>query len=198
MLIVCSGDMILADLCVELCIDLFNKRDQVKHLSNIRELTNQNMTKADLLIIDLEYCREKDLPQVQCPTMVLATVPVHKQAMRLLQKGVRAYGNRHMHKDNLLQAALALKAGQVWLPPNIINQMITSLPRQKENKNEQILLKQLSQREQEVAKWVINGLSNKEIAEKMFISIRTVKAHLTSIFSKTGCRDRLELATRIK
>ncbi|MBC2703943.1 response regulator transcription factor [Desulfobacula sp.] len=60
------------------------------------------------------------------------------------------------------------------------------------------LLKELSFREAEVAKWLVNGLSNREISDKMFISIRTVKAHLTSIFKKTGCNNRLELATRMK
>ena len=76
--------------------------------------------------------------------------------------------------------------------------MITALPQNKNEKKEPALLKDLSSREAEVAKWLINGLSNREIGEKMFISIRTVKAHLTSIFKKTGCRDRLELATRMK
>jgi DNA-binding NarL/FixJ family response regulator len=45
---------------------------------------------------------------------------------------------------------------------------------------------------------VANGLSNKEIADKLFISVRTVKAHMTSIFSKTGFRDRLELAVKMR
>ena len=76
--------------------------------------------------------------------------------------------------------------------------MITTLPANKNEKKEPALLKALSSREAEVAKWLVNGLSNREIGEKMFISIRTVKAHLTSIFKKTGCRDRLELATRMK
>jgi len=136
--------------------------------------------------------------QVVCPTLILVTVPLIEQAMRLLRRGVRAYGNRHMHEKNLQQAVSALKAGQIWLPPAIVNRMITALPANKSEKEEEALLKALSSREAEVAKWLVNGLSNSEIGEKMFISIRTVKAHLTSIFKKTGCRDRLELATRMK
>ena len=167
-------------------------------MSAIQELINQEITSKDILIIDLEFCKEKDLPQIICPTLILVTVPVIEQAMRLLRRGVRAYGNRHMHEENLRQAVFALKAGQIWLPPAIVNRMITALPANKNEKKEPALLKALSSREAEVVKWLVNGLSNREIGEKMFISIRTVKAHLTSIFKKTGCRDRLELATRMK
>ena len=194
MLIIYSGDETL----VKLCIDLFGKQYETRRLSAIQELINQEITSKDILIIDLEFCEEKDLPQIICPTLILVTVPVIKQAMRLLRHGVRAYGNRHMHEKNLQQAVFALKAGQIWLPPAIVNHMITALPANKNEKKEPALLKALSSREAEVAKWLVNGLSNREISEKMFISIRTVKAHLTSIFKKTGCRDRLELATRMK
>ncbi len=194
MLIIYSGDETL----VKLCIDLFGKQYETRRLSAIQELINQEITSKDILIIDLEFCEEKDLPQIICPTLILVTVPVIKQAMRLLRHGVRAYGNRHMHEENLRQAVFALTAGQIWLPPAIVNHMITALPANKNEKKEPALLKALSSREAEVAKWLVNGLSNREISEKMFISIRTVKAHLTSIFKKTGCRDRLDLATRMK
>ncbi|MFO7885668.1 MAG: response regulator transcription factor [Desulfobacteraceae bacterium] len=180
------------------CKSLFEKQHTVRHLAAIPELAILQTDPDDVLIIDLEGCREKDIPKVTCPTLVLVTIPDNDQAMRLLQNGIRAYGNRHMHEKNLQQAVAALQAGQIWLPPSIINQMITSLPRPNKTPAEHPLLKNLTAREQEVAGWLANGLSNREIGEKLFVSIRTVKAHLTSIFQKTGCRDRLELATRLK
>ena len=194
MLIVYSGDKTLTDVCR----GLFAKQYKILQLPAIQDLINQEITGKDILIIDFEFCREKDLPHIICPTLILVTIPVIKQALRLLRCGVRAYGNRHMHEENLQQAVSALKAGQIWLPPAIVNHMITALPQNKNEKKEPALLKDLSSREAEVAKWLINGLSNREISEKMFISTRTVKAHLTSVFKKTGCRDRLELATRMK
>lgn len=182
----------------KLCKSLFGKQHTVRHLTAVPELAILHTDPDDVLIIDLEGCREKDIPKVTCPTLVLVTIPASDQAMRLLQHGIRAYGNRHMHEKNLQQAVAALQAGQIWLPPSIINQMITALPRREGNTKEHPLLKDLTAREQEVAGWLVNGLSNREIGEKMFVSIRTVKAHLTAIFQKTGCRDRLELATRLK
>ena len=56
------------------------------------------------------------------------------------------------------------------------------------------LLKRLTQKEQEVALLLKKGLSNKEIALHVGITERTVKAHLSSIFEKTGAKDRLALA----
>jgi DNA-binding NarL/FixJ family response regulator len=48
-----------------------------------------------------------------------------------------------------------------------------------------------------VARAVSAGRSNKEVADKMFISERTVKAHLGAIFEKLGVRDRLQLVLRL-
>ena len=194
MIFVYSSDTAL----VEVCINLFSKKDKVKRLMGKEELDSLTATQKDILIIDLESLEEKDLPSFNCPTMILVAIPVNKQAMRILRHGARAYGNRHMHEENLQQAVLALKAGQIWLPPAIINRMISGLPINKIQKGEEHLLKTLTAREIEVAQWLVKGLSNKEISEKLFVSIRTVKAHLTSIFKKTNCRDRLELATRMK
>ncbi len=171
---------------------------EVKQLSTKTQFVSSNFRETDILIIDFESFNEKNLPKILCPCMVLVTIPQNAQALRLLRLGVRAYGNRHMHEDNLLQAIKTLKAGQIWLPPAILSQMISALPNTKPEKKEKTLLEHLTSREAEVAEWLVKGMSNKEISEKMFVSIRTVKAHFTSIFKKTGCRDRLELATRMK
>ena len=194
MLFVYSNDTTL----VAQCSRLFKKIDSVRRISENSRAAIPEIVQKDILIVDFESCIETDLPHVACPTMVLVSIPDHDQAMRMLHLGVRAYGNRHMHEENLAQAVTALKSGQIWLPPAIINKMITFLPQPNSAEKENPMFKSLTSREAEVAQWLAKGLSNSEIGEKMFISIRTVKAHLTSIFKKTRCRDRLELAMRMK
>lgn len=193
MLFICSSDNSLCELIVR----LFKNQYRIQQAGTVEKLDSLKPGQKDILIIDLETCKEKDLPEIICPTLALVSVPVNDQAMRLLTKGIRAYGNRYMHEDNLVQAVAVITAGQIWLPPAIIKQMIQNLPAAEPKKGEPFL-ENLTEREIEVARWVANGLSNQEISEKVFVSIRTVKAHLTAIFKKTGCRDRLELATRMK
>jgi DNA-binding NarL/FixJ family response regulator len=54
----------------------------------------------------------------------------------------------------------------------------------------------LSRREVEVMRLLAVGRTNREIARELFLSPRTVDAHVRSIFSKLGCRSRVEAATR--
>jgi DNA-binding NarL/FixJ family response regulator len=63
-----------------------------------------------------------------------------------------------------------------------------------EPRSEPTSLARLSERERQIALLVARGMKNKDIANELAISENTVKRHLQSIFSKTGTRDRLELA----
>lgn len=195
MALICSQDALLVDLCADLLGEQYNA---VKQSHDIRRLEGLMKADEDVLILDLKGFDEKDLPAVCIPTVILVAIPTFEQAVRLLQCGVRGYGNRHMRRENLLQAVTAVKDGQVWLPPDIVNRMITAIPANGNGHGKPSLSEALSRRESEVVQLVSTGLSNKEIADKLFISVRTVKAHLTSIFSKTGFRDRLELAVKMR
>jgi DNA-binding NarL/FixJ family response regulator len=194
MVIVCSGDALL----IKLCTELFGSENEIRQVPDIRKYKSHLSAPGALLVLDLESCKEEDIPELKSPAVALASIPVYEQAMRLLQIGVRGYGNKHMHQDNLRQAAKAAQAGQVWLPPEIIAKMITSIPSPFFSKNEETLIEPLSKREEEVAQLVTYGLSNKEIAERINVSVRTVKAHMTSIFAKTGFRDRFQLAVKMR
>ena len=55
----------------------------------------------------------------------------------------------------------------------------------------------LSAREEEIVRLVAHGLGNQEIGQKLFISPKTVKNHMTSIYAKTGARNRVQLANRL-
>jgi len=194
MIIICTRDIELAETCRRLA----GGREKTGRVAKVDQLPHLDAGADDLMIIDLKTFREADLPELSCPAVALAEVPDFKQAMRLQSRGIRGYGNRHMLPENLSQAAAAVRAGQVWMPPAIINQMISSISPVESDSEQPLSLEQLSKREREVANLVAQGLSNQEMANKLFISVRTVKAHLTSIFSKTGCRDRLELAVGMK
>jgi DNA-binding NarL/FixJ family response regulator len=162
----------------------------------VKDLENIHCKDDDILIIDLVFFNEEKIKPYDLSIMVITDIPTYEQGVRLLQKGVKAYGNRYMLKANLSLAINSVKAGQIWLPPEILLQIISAAP--VSDKKTEDANWNLSTREKEVAKLVCNGMSNIEISESLFISVRTVKAHLTSIFSKTGFRDRLELAVKIK
>jgi DNA-binding CsgD family transcriptional regulator len=56
---------------------------------------------------------------------------------------------------------------------------------------------ELTTREREIAELVAAGLANKEIATRLFVSVRTVEANLSKVYSKVGVRSRTELASRL-
>ena len=194
MILICSTDTLLVEIFTTLPLGDV----ELRHTADISKIDEFNSHDVDLFFIDLKCCDENAIPALNLPAMALAEEPNYDQGMRLLRRGIRGYGNRYMHRENLVQAVSAVKDGQVWLPPTMITRMISSLSADHFEVELPKLIEPLSRREEEVAGFVMKGLTNREIAENMHISVRTVKAHLTSVFAKTGFRDRLELAVRMK
>jgi len=127
--------------------------------------------------------------------MALSDTPSFTQGTPLLQKGLKGYANTHIHLLHLTQAIEVINSGNVWLYPSFMQELIAGSMTKADAKDE--ILKQLTSREQETALLVAEGKSNKEIASVLNITERTVKAHLTSIYTKTGLTDRLSLAKNI-
>ncbi len=133
------------------------------------------------------------------PLLALTAVPSLQEALGLLQTGVRGYGNKKMREENLFLALETVRAGHIWLPPDILARIIDLIPQGKTGSHPaEDLFAGLSRREKEVAGYVAQGMTNQTIAEKMFVSLRTIKAHLSSIYDKTGLRNRLELGLGLR
>ncbi len=124
------------------------------------------------------------------------------QIQALLQ-GAAGYCDESVTPKILLQAIENILVGDIWIQRHLVPQIIGSLMQANSNSQarldeEKEILKKLSKRELDVVKMIHKGNNNKTIASALFISERTVKSHLTSIFKKLQVPNRLHLAVLIK
>lgn len=158
----------------------------------------KSVRNTSLLVVDL-LSSDTQIPIISgYPVIVLSAVPSFGEAIRFLHKGVKGYGNRYMQPENMLRMFRTVLDGQIWIPPAILTRLIASIPKPDDTLIKAESFDELSEREQQVAELIGHGMNNKEISERMDITLRTVKAHVSSIFTKTGCRDRLEVALKVK
>jgi two-component system nitrate/nitrite response regulator NarL len=103
---------------------------------------------------------------------------------------------KHKAADTVIRAIEKVYEGEVWLDrtmiASILNERVNSNGAHGKN-TETPKIGLLTDREREVIKLIGEGIKNKQIAERMFISEATVRHHLTSVFAKLGVTDRFEL-----
>lgn len=170
--------------------------ENVSVMSDMEFLKNGRLQDDSVVIVDTKYNSLSEGVVYNFPVIVLVSVPKFAEAFSVLQIGVRGYGNRQMRPENLKQAIDNVAGGQIWLPPSIVSKLIDVVGKSEDldkTKSREKILNGLSKREKEVALFVAKGMSNQEVSEAMYVSLRTIKAHLSSIYNKTGVRNRLEL-----
>lgn len=131
--------------------------------------------------------------------ILLSNVFEEKEAISALKSGARGVCLKDIEPSMLKKAIEVVQKGEVWVGRKIISHLLSEVvslteSQQKESTNlSEVCLDYLTPREFQIAKMVGNGAHNKEIAQRLNISERTVKAHLTSIFNKLEIPDRLRL-----
>jgi DNA-binding NarL/FixJ family response regulator len=119
--------------------------------------------------------------------------------LALFKAGARGCCRRDIDPQLLKRVVLAVQIGELWirrsLTPRLLDELGASLHSAIQSRRATVgRLAYLTRREQEIAALIANGGTNKQIAQQLAISERTVKAHLTEIFRKLGIADRLKLA----
>ena len=130
--------------------------------------------------------------------LVLAD-PAPDEARGLAALAAGCFGYCHAYADpGLLRQILDVVAGgEVWVGRELLTRLLGSLGARLPQAGT-AWRTNLTEREQAVAEWAAAGLSNKEIAARLDITVRTVKAHLSQIFAKLGVRDRLQLVVYMR
>jgi DNA-binding NarL/FixJ family response regulator len=167
--------------------------------SEVLELVRQQ--RPDVLILELdlrdgngfEVLRTLGQEGTAVPTLILTASENEVDYVQAVRLGATGLVLKRDSPEKVFQAVRNVAAGQLAFSNEIAQQVVSWMAGER-TRPRPSGLQRLSEREQMVAALVSRGLRNRQIAAELKISENTVKRHLQSIFSKTGARDRVELA----
>jgi DNA-binding NarL/FixJ family response regulator len=177
--------------------------DQANSLSKLKSCCTDKKFAIILLhrpMIDPDTFVEIRRLNPLCRIFLLSDTPNEEEGLTFLKLGIVGYANTYISAERLAEAARIVSSGAVWLGQKVMQRLILdSYARAKEKaaSNSEEILRNLTNREREIANLVAQGQSNLEIAANLDIAERTVKAHLSSIYEKTKTGSRLNLALLI-
>lgn len=129
----------------------------------------------------------------ECHIIILTTFMEDDDIFESLKFGASGYLLKDATPETIIEAIRKAVSGGTIIEPHAASKLLKHL-KSKGDSDKQAIIDKLTTRELEIAKGIADGLSNKEIAMRMFVSEGTVKNHLTSILEKLNLRDRTQLA----
>lgn len=128
-----------------------------------------------------------------CRVLVLTTFDLDEHVYEALEAGASGFLLKDATAQQLVDAVRRAAAGEQAIAPQVLGRLIDRfLDRPAEVGEEPASLRSLSPREREVLDLIGEGLNNAEIAERLFVSLATVKTHVRAILAKLDARDRVQ------
>jgi DNA-binding NarL/FixJ family response regulator len=166
-------------------------------------------TRPDVVLMDIRMPRldglgatarlmeQPDPPKV----LVLTTFDADEHVVRALRDGASGFLLKDTPPAEIVAAIHRVAAGDHMLSPSVTAQLIARLaeegPEDGRHTQAQALLQTLTSREREVAVAVAEGKSNADIAAELYMSVATVKAHVSRTMAKLQAANRVQVAIRV-
>ena len=179
-----------------LCHLLSSDRD-IESVTDAREIDERLLanSRPDLLLLDLDAFDEiegiVEIVRRASPVSriaVLTSNSMQPTMQRCLASGVDGYIVKDITPGELIRACKALARGETYFDPRLAGELLRRFRAPQPAQDE------LSMRESEIIRLIAGGLSNKEIGARLALSEKTVKNHITRIFSKIQVSARTQAA----
>ena len=156
--------------------------------------------KPDVALVDVAMPRIDGIEatrriKAQCPAvavLVLSAYDDDQFIFGLLEAGAAGYLLKSVRGQEIVDAIRAVHAGESVLHPSVARKVLNRFAGVSGKPRDRKSLDLLTEREMDVLKLVTKGLSNKDIAEGLCLSVRTVQGHLANIFNKLRVSSRTE------
>ncbi len=144
----------------------------------------------DFPTLSLDWLQELKTTKPTAGILCLVNEYNLQQIVGLLQAGVGGCLLRDAEVPDLIRALVAVGRGEIVLPPALASQALAALARGR--LPQETTAESLTDREKDVLSLLAKGMTNKEIAQCLFLSVRTVEAHLQNIYGKLNVSSRTE------
>lgn len=174
----------------------------VSDLADLRALLEQ--ARPDLALIDVTQgvdlydVRSLALAHGELAIVALGLVEQRQQVIRCGRAGFSGYVSRDATAEQLCAALCDVVAGRQACPAEISCGLLRALFRADTGPNEGVLQEALTKRESDVLALIGQGLSNKEIARELVLSVATVKHHVHRVLEKMQLQRRAQLMRRVR
>lgn len=158
--------------------------------------------KPDVILLDINMPRMNGLDAlrrlkdigINSKIIMLTIHDAREYLYETIRIGANGYVLKDADSDTLIKAIRDVKEGKSYIQPCLSELLVKELNSRGEKSKESSLIESLTKREYEVLTLIAEGMNNREIAEKLFISEKTVKNHVSNIFKKIDVSDRVQAA----
>jgi DNA-binding NarL/FixJ family response regulator len=198
-------------ICLSTIIVKHPEREGEQVLAFVKQMIDQ---RPDIFLLEQAILRDVaalDLERIldykdKMPTMKTIIFGIRfneENVMAMMQGGVRGFFRFVLGDEQLIKCIRVVAQGEIWLEAKLItpvfDEFIKEFMKKKDllkslNEISSAKLDMLSPREMEIMELISHSMTNEEIADKLFLSPKTVKTHLRNIFQKAGIKNRVEAA----